>query len=122
MIEIETVLMPMTFNAGARERFLGVAQVLTDTVPLISRFIAFERLVASYLVREEECVVNEVPLPPVVPRPQRGSRTARGAHLKLVISQSAPALGHGQKGFDGNDALAALLAKCEAEQGGRFRS
>lgn len=122
MAEVETVLMPMTFNDGARERFLGVAQTLTDTASLVSRSIAFERLVASHLVREEECVVNEVPLPPVAPRPQRGSRTARGAHLKLVVSQSHPALDHDQKRFVGNDALAALLAKCEAEQGGRFRS
>jgi len=120
MMEIETVLMPVTFNGDARERFLGVAQALTDTAPIMSRTVAFERLVGSQLVREEECVVNEAPLPPLAPRPQRSSRTSRGEHLKLVVSQSQPALGHDQKLFVGNDALAALVAKCDAKPGGRF--
>lgn len=120
MIEIETVLMPMTFNADARERFLGVAQVLTDASSLLGRSLAFETLVASGLVREAECVVNE-PSPPPAPRPLCRSRTSRGAHLKLVVSQAQPAPGAYQVGFDGNDALAQLFAHCEAEQGGRFR-
>jgi hypothetical protein len=117
MMEIETVLMPMTFNANARERFLGVAQVLTDASPLPGRAIAFERLVSSNLVREGECVVHEPSPPPAPPpRPPRRSRTSRGAHLKLVVSQAQPAPGQDQMRFDGNDALAALLAQCEAEQ------
>jgi hypothetical protein len=124
MIEIETVLMPMTFNAGARERFLGVAQVLTEANPMLGRSLAFERLVASDLVREGDCVVNEPspPPPPLPPRPLRRSRTSRGAHLKLVVSQAQPAPGEDQMGFDGNDALATLLAQCEAERGGRFKN
>ena len=121
MIEIETVLMPMTFNADARERFLGVAQVLTDASPLLGRSIAFEKLVVSDLVHEAECVVNDLPPPPAPPRAPRRSRTARGAHLKLVVSQAKPACDRDQMGFDGNDALATLLAQCEAERGGRFR-
>ena len=123
MMEIETVLMPITFNGEAPERFLGVAQALTDTTPLMSRSVAFERLVSSQLVREEDCIVSETtPLPPVAPRPKRGSRTSRGAHLKLVVSQTQPSLGPDQTRFVGNDALAALLAKCDAEQGGRSRN
>ena len=59
MIEIETVLMPVTFNADAPQRFLGVAQVLTDATPLLGRAIAFEKLVTSNLVREADCVVPE---------------------------------------------------------------
>jgi hypothetical protein len=122
MIEIETVLMPVT-SAGVRERFLGVAQVMTDASPLIGRSIAFEKLVASDLVREADCVVIEPSPPPVAPqRPPRRSRTARGAHLKLVVSQSQPAPGHDQTRFDGNGALAALLARCESEPGERFES
>src|SRR5262249_17329499 len=54
MVEIETVLMPLTFGASAPERFLGVAQVLTDVAPLVGRYISFERLVSSGLVQEEE--------------------------------------------------------------------
>jgi hypothetical protein len=123
MIEIETVLMPMTFSADTPERFLGVAQVMTDVSPLMGRCINFERLVASGLVREGECTAIEA-LPPIVSPPPvravRRSRTARGAHLKLVVSQAQPAPDQTRLGFNGNDALAALVAKCETERGGRF--
>jgi hypothetical protein len=123
MIEIETVLMPVTFNGEAPERFLGVAQVLTDATPLLGRSIAFEKLVTSDLVREADFVVPEpaaaAPPPPPVRRP-RASRTSRGAHLKLVVSQARPEPSHDQMGFSGNGALVTLLAKCDAEQGGRF--
>lgn len=126
MIEIETVLMPITFNGEAPERFLGVAQVLTDATPLLGRSIAFEKLVASDLVGETECAVPEPamtppPPPPPVRRP-RASRTARGAHLKLVVSQARPEPKRDEVGFNGNNALATLLAKCDAEPGGRFRN
>jgi hypothetical protein len=126
MVEIETVLMPMTFNAGAPERFLGVAQVLTDASALMGRSIAFEKLVSSDLVGEIECAVPEPmlmsppPPPPPPPRRARGSRTSRGAHLKLVVSQSRPELRQNEMGFSGNGPLVSLLAKCDAEQGGRF--
>lgn len=124
MIEIETVLMPMTFNADAPERFLGVAQVLTDATPLLGRSIAFEKLVASGLVREGDCVVPEpaeAPPPPPVRR-ARASRTSKGAHLKLVVSQARPEPQQDQMGFSGNGALVTLLAKCDTEQGGHFRN
>ena len=126
MIEIETVLMPITFNGETPERFLGVAQVLTDATPLLGRSIAFEKLVASDLVGETECAVPEPiaalpPPPPPVRRP-RASRTSRGAHLKLVVSQARPEPRRDEMGFTGNDALTALLAKCDTEQGGRFRN
>lgn len=124
MIEIETVLMPVTFNADAPQRFLGVAQVLTDATPLLGRAIAFEKLVTSNLVREADCVVPEpaeAPPPPPVRR-ERASRTSRGAHLKLVVSQARPEPKHDQMGFSGNGALVTLLSKCDTEQGGRFRN
>ncbi len=127
MIEIETVLMPVTFNGEVPERFLGVAQALADATPLLGRSIAFEKLVASDLIREGDCAVPEPamipppPPPPPVRRP-RASRTSRGAHLKLVVSQARPEPQRDGMGFTGNDALAALLAKCDAEQGGRFRN
>jgi hypothetical protein len=125
MIEIETVLMPVTFNGETPERFLGVAQVLTDATPLLGRSIAFEKLVASDLVREGDCVIPEpaaAPPPPPPARRPRASRTARGAHLKLVVSQARPERMRDEMGFTGNDALATLLAKCDADEGGRFRN
>jgi len=124
MVEIETVLMPMTFNADARERFLGVAQVMSDVAPLLGRSINFERLVASGLVREGEWTVTEASPPPVMAapmRPLRRSRTARGAHLKLVVSQAQP-VPTDELGFNGNDALATLLEQCEADRSRRFIS
>jgi hypothetical protein len=120
MVELETVLMPLTFNAGARERLLGVAQVLTDTRPLLGRSIAVETLVGSSLVPEGDALQGEPPSAPP-PAGRRGnSRTSRGAHLTLVVSQNNPAAGRDQLRFDGNDALAALLAHCDAEQSRRF--
>jgi hypothetical protein len=122
MVEIETVLMPMTFNGEIRERFLGVAQVMTDVTPLLGRSMNFERLVASGLVREGDYAVTEAPPPPAAPpvRRVRRSRTSRGEHLKLVVSQAQPGPAQDQLAFRGNDALTALLEKCEAERGGRF--
>jgi hypothetical protein len=117
MVELETVLMPMTFNAGARERFLGVAQVLTDARPLLGRSIMFETLIASSLVREGETPQAEAPSAPQPVVRKRVSRISRGAHLTLVVSQTSPVAGRDQQRFDGNDALAALLARCEADQG-----
>jgi hypothetical protein len=121
MVELETLLMPMTFKGGARERFLGVQQVLSDPRPLLGRAIAFESLVASSLVREGEAPRDEAPLgPPPSSARKVISRTSRGAHLTLVVSQTNPAAGRDQLRFDGNDALATLLAHCEAEYGRRF--
>jgi hypothetical protein len=82
----------------------------------------FERLVASGLVREGDCTVAEAALPPAPPpvRRVRPSRSARGSHLQLVVSQALPASAEDQLAFSGNDALTALLEKCEAEHGGRF--
>jgi hypothetical protein len=83
MVEIETVLMPITFGANARERFLGVAQILTDVAPLSGRHITFERLVSAKLVREGENVQSIEP--PSLPPPSERTRP-RVPHLRLVAS------------------------------------
>jgi hypothetical protein len=88
MIEIETVLMPISFGGGEPERFLAVAQVLTDVAPLAGRTITFERLVSSSLVREEETQEQEAP-PPSHGGPDASQRHARAPHLRLVVSQEA---------------------------------
>jgi hypothetical protein len=81
MVEIETVLMPIAFGAAHPERFLGVAQILTDVTSLAGRAISFERLVASKLVREDEPDDNTTPPPPAndMWRPH-----PRAPHLRLV--------------------------------------
>ncbi len=85
MVEIETVLMPITFGADHPERFLGVAQVLTDTLPLAGRAIVFERLVTSKLVHEDE------PGKDAPPPPHGGLKSHPHApHLRLVVSRGGP--------------------------------
>lgn len=81
MVEIETVLLPMTFGSGTPERFLGVAQALTDVYEIAGRSISFERLVASSLVREGE---TPVPVAAPVTAPHRPS--GRAPYLRLVAN------------------------------------
>jgi hypothetical protein len=113
MIEIETVLMPLTFGGGAPERFLCIAQVLTDVTTLQGHAIAFERLVASALVREEENSTSEA-LPPAPP-PQGGVR-ARAPYLRLVASRPSPerprALRPDPLRFDAHETLRKIFAFC----------
>jgi hypothetical protein len=118
IVEMETVLMPLTTNGGVPDRFLGVAQVLSDVRPLLGHCITSERLVGAALVREGECAEPaEAPPPQTVIQfhRRRASRTPRGAHLQLVVSRAEPARGLDRLRFDGNSALAALLARCEAD-------
>src|SRR5579871_4780749 len=85
VIEIETVLMPVTLGADHPERFLGVAQVLTDVSPLAGKPINFERLVGSKLIYEDE-PFTQTPRPPSphdIGRPH-----AKAPHLRLVSSRS----------------------------------
>jgi hypothetical protein len=84
VIEIETVLMPVTFGATHPERFLGVAQVLTDISPLAGKPINFERLVSSRLVYEDEPFTH-TPRPPSSHDGERAH--AKAPHLRLVSSR-----------------------------------
>ena len=70
MVELETVLTPVSFNGGEPRRFFGMVQMLSDPTPLLGHAIAYERLIASQLIQEDE------PLPqllttPIFPRPRR---------------------------------------------------
>ena len=74
MVELETILTPVSFNGGEPTRFFGMVQMLSDPTPLLGRTIAYERLIASQLIREDE------PLPELRPeifrRPRRRPMTA----------------------------------------------
>jgi hypothetical protein len=113
MVEIETVLMPIAFGGTEPARFIAIAQVLTDVAPLIGRSISFERLVASYLVREGESH-QDMEFPPSPP-PSHGDRESRGAgrrsHLRLVVSQRDPNRPDALRS-DMNAAVQKLLALC----------
>ena len=91
MVELETVLAPITFNDGEPVRFLGLTQVLSDMALLAGRPIAFQRLVASTLVREDEPLSAPVHLPPPPPPAQMLRNHPKAPHLRLVVNQEKPA-------------------------------
>ena len=70
MVELETVLTPMSFNGGEPTRFFGMVQMLSDPTPLLGRTITYERLIGSQLIREDEPLPNydqtNLPPPPSV--------------------------------------------------------
>jgi hypothetical protein len=92
MVELETILAPITFDGGEPVRFIGFTQVLSDAALLAGRPIAFQRLVASQIVREDEPLSAGAvpPLPPPV-QIQRNHNHPKAPHLRLVVSQDRPA-------------------------------
>src|SRR5882762_7673667 len=119
MVEIETVLLPITFGGRAPERFLGVAQVLSDVAPLLGRYISFERLVHGTLIREGESKLDE-PAPPTPPPspPESGRRVGSHApHLRLVVSRESKRAEEDAARFDGGVDFAAVLAAAGAAFG-----
>lgn len=116
MVEIETVLMPITFGSTMTERFLGMAQVLTDVSPLTGRSINFERLVASSLVREDDDTETvELPPPPTPPMAVNENWRAhpRAPHLRLVVSHdAAPVMNRDPLHFDPQESLRKLFTLC----------
>ena len=90
MVELETVLTPVSMNGSEPNRFFGMVQMLSDPTPLLGRSIAYERLVASQLVQEDEPFAeNDQNLPPPPPPSLRAHPKA--PYLRLVVSQDSPA-------------------------------
>ena len=62
------MLTPVSFNGGEPTRFFGMVQMLSDPTPLLGRSIAYERLVGSQLIQEDEPMPgydqNQPPPPP----------------------------------------------------------
>jgi hypothetical protein len=109
MVEIETILLPITFGPGAPERFLGVAQVLTDVAPLVGRYISFERLVSATLVYEDKKGMIEKP--PMLPPDGGHRKSSRAPHLRLVASRDSEST---ELHFDADEAIGTLLNLCGA--------
>jgi hypothetical protein len=90
MVELETVLTPVSFNGGAPTRFFGMVQMLSDPTPLLGRSIAYERLVDSHLVQEADPPSpydrNQPPPPPPALRSH-----PKAPYLRLVVSEESPA-------------------------------
>jgi hypothetical protein len=93
MVELETVLAPISFNGEEPTRFIGMIQILSDQTLLAGKPIAFQRLAASQLIREDDPLPSFDNLPP--PPPPSGLTAIRNhpkaPHLRLVVSQSRPA-------------------------------
>ena len=103
MVEIETILAPISFNGGEATRMIGMTQFLTDIQQLAGRPIAYQRLVASQIVREGEPLTQSLTPPPPPPPPamQVLRNHARAPHLRLVVSQDRPA----PRPFHGDEVL-----------------
>ena len=107
MVELETVLTPVTFNGGSPTRFFGMVQMLSDPTPLLGRSIAYERLVGSQLIQEADPLPHydqNQPPPPPPPPPLRAH--PRAPYLRLVVSQDSPVLLQ----FGSGDLLAKMFA------------
>jgi hypothetical protein len=102
MVELETILAPVTFGPGEPTRFVGMVQILSDATPLVGRAIAFERLVASQLVREDEPLpmFDEPPMPPPPPGGDMQRSHPKAPYLRLVVNRDKPATLHFAEGED----------------------
>jgi hypothetical protein len=93
MVELETVLAPVSFGDGGPKRFFGMTQILGDVATLGNRPIAFERLIGSQLIPENEPVsITGNPLPPIPPAAtelQTLRSHQRAPHLRLIVSRPA---------------------------------
>jgi hypothetical protein len=94
MVEMETILAPVTFGDESPVRFIGLTQILSDTAQLGGKPIAFERLVGSQLVQEDEPLSANAPPPPPMPPSEALRSHPRAPHLRLVVSHDRPAIVH----------------------------
>jgi hypothetical protein len=100
MVELETIIAPVTFGPGEPTRFVGMVQIMSDASPLVGRVIAFERLVASQLVREGE-PLTAFDAPPPPPPTETARSHPKAPYLRLVVNRDKPATLH----FEGEDFL-----------------
>jgi hypothetical protein len=96
MVELETILTPVSFNGGEANRFFGLVQMLSDPTPLLGRAIAYERLIASQLIQEDEPLApqdHDLPPPPPPPPPSMILKShPKAPYLRLVVSKEQPHL------------------------------
>ncbi len=90
MVELETVLLPIKFGEGKPTRFLGMIQIMSDVSQLYGRPIAFQRLAASQIVREDEPVALQNSNPPPPPPPPVYRSHPKAPHLRLVVNHDRP--------------------------------
>jgi hypothetical protein len=91
MVEQETILVPVSCNGGEPIRFFGMIQTISDPAPLRGHPIAFERLVGSEIIQEDE-PAGRHRLEPACAPPNLLIHP-KAPHLRLVASQEKPAPG-----------------------------
>jgi hypothetical protein len=89
LVELETILAPISFNGGETNRFLGMIQLLSDQTMLNGQPIAFQRIAGSQFIRESDPLSSFDDLPPAGGLRDFASHP-RAPHLRLVVSQSKP--------------------------------
>jgi hypothetical protein len=112
MVEMETILAPVTFGDEAPVRFVGLTQILSDTAQLGGKPIAFERLVGSQVVQEDEPLSTNAappPMPPMSPPGDALRSHPRAPHLRLVVSQDRPQTVHTEM----DEMMLRLIAKLD---------
>jgi len=89
MVELETVLAPVTFGEAAPTRFVGMVQVVSDLAQLGGRPISFERLVGAQMIQENDPLPGfDAPPPPMPPGDHFGTGHPKAPHLRLVVNRS----------------------------------
>jgi hypothetical protein len=114
MVELETILLPIKFGDTGPTRFLGMIQVMSDVTQLHGRPIAFQRLAASQIIREDDPRGLQNINPPPPPPPPVYRSHPRAPHLRLVISQDRPASLH----FEAENALGRVFEVFGPEHAG----
>ena len=108
MMEMETVLAPLSFGPGAPQRFLGITQFLSDAAQLGGRPIAYERLMDCRIICEHEpSRPSDLPPPPPPPH-DSGHAATKVPHLRLVASRDGPATLHRDMDHDMRHLISAL--------------
>lgn len=117
--ELETVLAPVSFNASEPTRFFGLVQLLSDPAPLLGRIIAYEKLVASKLIQEDEPRPEKDDTPPPPTRVVLRSHP-KAPYLGLVVSQDQPNLSAFDAGAFLQEMFAYLLRAANGNEQLRF--
>jgi hypothetical protein len=92
MAELESVLTPVSLHGGPATRFFGLVQILSDPKPLLGRTIAYERLIGSQLVQEDEPFPRYDQNLPPPPPPAQFKTHPKAPYLRLVVSEERPSL------------------------------
>jgi hypothetical protein len=115
MVEIETILAPISFGESGATRFIGMVQLLGDSGTFAGKPIAFQRLVGSQLIDENDPAPALSPPPP--PPPGDLSRGhPKAPHLRLVVSRESSATVH----FEMDEMMQQLVSALEINRAPRL--